>query len=150
METGKKKTSKGYVQVLVHGHPRADSNGYVFEHIYVFEKETGISVPQGCCIHHLNGIKDDNRIENLCLMTHKAHTVMHHNGTKLKEKTKQLISEKAKERFSDKTKHPSYKEVDIDKIQALIDEGWTVEKACNAFGITKRTYYNKRRTNNAE
>ena len=94
---GGKKTSKaGYRLVLMPEHPRADSGGYVFEHIVVFEKATGISVPKGCCIHHLNGIKNDNRIENLCMMSHGAHTAMHHKGAKRTEETKKKISERMK------------------------------------------------------
>lgn len=95
---GKKTSPAGYRLVLMPSHPRADSIGYVFEHIVVFEQATGISVPKGCCIHHLNGIKDDNRIENLCLMSHGAHTAMHHLGTKRSEETKRKISERMKKR----------------------------------------------------
>lgn len=74
---GKRKTSNGYIQVLQPDHPRADSAGYVMEHIVVFEKITGISVPKNCCIHHLNGIKSDNRIENLCMMGIGPHSTFH-------------------------------------------------------------------------
>lgn len=94
--TGKaelKKTSKGYRQVLMPEHKRADINGYVMEHIVIYEKETGIEVPPNCCIHHLNGIKDDNRIENLCMMTNSAHTVFHHTGKRVSKETKIKISE---------------------------------------------------------
>lgn len=74
---GRRMTTKGYVSILMPEHERADRCGYVLEHIYVFEKESGIKVPPNCCVHHLNGNKTDNRIENLCLMTHKAHTAYH-------------------------------------------------------------------------
>ena len=77
---GKRKTSKGYIQILCPDHPRSDSAGYVMEHIVIFEHETGIQIPKNCCIHHLNGNKSDNRIENLCMMTHAGHTVFHHKG----------------------------------------------------------------------
>ena len=53
------------------------------EHILIFEKETGVKVPNNCCIHHLNGIKTDNRIENLCMMLHSAHTTFHNTGRKV-------------------------------------------------------------------
>jgi hypothetical protein len=66
------------------------------EHIVVFEEATGIRVPDNCCVHHLNGDKSDNRIENLCMMQHSAHTVFHHTGAKRSEKTKNNIR-KAKE-----------------------------------------------------
>lgn len=94
---GKKTNTQGYRLVSKPGHPRADSGGYVLEHILVFEDATGISVPEGCCIHHLNGIKDDNRIENLCLMAKSAHTAMHHIGAKRTQETKRKISERRKQ-----------------------------------------------------
>lgn len=93
---GKGKTTGGYNLIFHPDHHRADRRGYVLEHILVFEEATGISVPDGCCIHHLNGIKDDNRIENLCMMTQGAHTVMHHKGAKRTVETRQKISERKK------------------------------------------------------
>lgn len=90
---GVKTTKKGYRQLLMPGHPRADRNGYVMEHIAVWEQETGVAIPDNCCIHHLNGIKNDNRIENLCLMLHGAHTVYHHLGAKRSPETKNGMSE---------------------------------------------------------
>lgn len=96
---GKSKTSKGYILISCPGHHRADNRGYVLEHILIFENETGISVPDNCCIHHLNGIKTDNRIENLCMMSHSAHTIMHHSGSKRSEETKQKISERRKTHY---------------------------------------------------
>ena len=83
----------GYRLVKMPEHHRANQRGYVLEHILVFEKECGIRVPDNCCVHHLNGIKDDNRIENLCLMNHSAHTVFHHKGARRSAETKKKISE---------------------------------------------------------
>ena len=45
-------------------------------HRYIWEKEVG-AIPEGCHIHHLNGDKSDNRIENLAIMTGKGHLRMH-------------------------------------------------------------------------
>jgi len=56
----------GYVSVRVDGKQRA-------EHRVIWEKEHGV-IPKGWVIHHLNGIRDDNRIENLCAMSRKRHS----------------------------------------------------------------------------
>ena len=93
---GVRTTKHGYRQILSPGHPRSDSSGYVMEHIAVWEKETGIPVPIGCVIHHLNGNKQDNRIENLCMMQFGAHTKFHHTGLKRSEETIRRIKEAKK------------------------------------------------------
>lgn len=95
---GTRKTRNGYRQVLMPEHPRADSAGYVMEHIVVWEEATGVAVPKNCCVHHLNGDKKDNRIENLCLMQFAAHTVHHHKGRKCTESTKKKISKRRLEK----------------------------------------------------
>lgn len=82
---GRKITPKGYVQLLMKGHPRADVNGYVFEHIDVWEKHTGIPVHDGFVVHHLDGNKQNNDISNLCLMTFGGHSAYHNRKRKGKK-----------------------------------------------------------------
>lgn len=62
---GKFINSNGYIMVLAKDHPRASSSGYVLEHIIVMEKHIGRMLVPGENVHHINGIKVDNRIENL-------------------------------------------------------------------------------------
>lgn len=136
-------STKGYVLVYLPEHHRADSKGRVFQHIVVFEESTGIIVPSDCVVHHINGNKQDNRIENLCLMTTGAHTALHHSGTKHTKETREKISAKAKARLADKRNHPSYKDVDVSKLLEMRNSGVKIDDICKYYGITKRTYYNK-------
>jgi hypothetical protein len=53
----------------VPGHPRADQGNYVFEHVLVMEEMLGRYLLPGENVHHRNGVKDDNRPENLELWT---------------------------------------------------------------------------------
>jgi len=63
---GRSLTKDGYIEVRINGKQRR-------EHRVVWEKEHG-SIPKGWVIHHLNGIRSDNRIENLCAMPLKRHS----------------------------------------------------------------------------
>ena len=65
---GRTRHKAGYVMVRVPDHPRA-SLGYVFEHILVAEELIGRYLVEGESVHHINGVRDDNRPENLELWT---------------------------------------------------------------------------------
>jgi hypothetical protein len=66
----------GYIRVYVPGHPAANSDGYALEHRYVAH-EAGWTIPAGSHVHHKNGIKDDNRLENLEVLKASEHHRQH-------------------------------------------------------------------------
>jgi hypothetical protein len=72
-----KKRDDGYIAVYFPDHPEANSEGYVMKHRLVMEKALGYKIPNGFVVHHINHIRDDNRIENLALMLFGAHAGMH-------------------------------------------------------------------------
>lgn len=74
---GKKHRFDGYVAVWLPEHPFAKS-GYVMEHRLVMEKEIGRYLTREEVVHHINGRRDDNRIENLKLFPNGAEHQRYH------------------------------------------------------------------------
>lgn len=73
----------GYVQVKVSGQRR-----WPFEHRLVWEAANG-PIPPGHIIHHVNGLKTDNRLDNLALTTQSEHARTLH-GQRTKEHYRQI------------------------------------------------------------
>lgn len=69
---GRGRYSQGYIWVHKPDHPRATKQGRVREHILIWEQAHG-PTPPGWEVHHINGIKDDNRLVNLLALPPRAH-----------------------------------------------------------------------------
>jgi hypothetical protein len=58
-------TSFGYRQIIRHDHPNSRKDGQMFEHVFVMSEYLGRPLIKGENVHHKNGIRHDNRVENL-------------------------------------------------------------------------------------
>jgi len=84
---GKGQSVSGYITVRLYPddffYPMADKRWhYIFEHRLVMAKALGRCLQTWELVHHKNGIKTDNRIENLELTTNGSHILEHHKGYK--------------------------------------------------------------------
>lgn len=72
-------TQAEYVLIYSPRHPNRNrmGKGYVFEHRLVMEKKIKRFLTKNEVVHHINGIRSDNRIKNLVLIT-KSNHVAHH------------------------------------------------------------------------
>ena len=66
---GKFQNETGYIQIKLSSddffYPMTGKRGYILEHRLVMAKHLGRLLEKNEVVHHINGIKNDNRLENL-------------------------------------------------------------------------------------
>jgi len=76
---GRIKDGRGYIRI------KKDGVGYKAEHRIIAENTIGRELLPDEDVHHINGIKDDNRPENLQVLSHEDHLKITHQGNRKQE-----------------------------------------------------------------
>lgn len=66
-----------YVYIRQPLHPNAPARGYIAEHRLIIEWSLGRFLKPWEHVHHKNGVRDDNRLENLEVMSEGDHVRLH-------------------------------------------------------------------------
>lgn len=72
-EGGRFKTSNGYWSIFKPTHLNATSNGYILEHRFVMSEYLKRPLEEWEDVHHKDGNKENNKIENLEIVFKKTH-----------------------------------------------------------------------------
>lgn len=76
-KNGVERAHGGYLYELDYYSPSANKKGQVLQHRLVVERFIGRQLKKTEIVHHINGNRKDNRIENLMVMSQSEHMKLH-------------------------------------------------------------------------
>jgi hypothetical protein len=83
---GHKGKATTYKTLIKHGHPNANTKGVILEHRFVMSEHLGRALFTNENVHHINGDRKDNRIENLELWSE-----MQPSGQRIEDKVQYAL-----------------------------------------------------------
>jgi hypothetical protein len=99
---GYRKDNQGYVILWLPNHPLANKSGNVYEHRLVMSEQIGRWLAKHETVHHKNGVRNDNRPENLELWSNaqpygqRVEDKVNHAIEILKQYAPELLAQKVK------------------------------------------------------
>lgn len=106
------------------------------EHRYVMEQHLGRQLSRDEVVHHKDGDKSNNDIENLELMSLSEHSRQHQLGNMPSEETRRKLSEALMGRKSTDRK---LNDGQAEQIRELHKDGMSNRKIAKMFGVSHQT-----------
>lgn len=94
---GRVRDVHGYWWLYRPDHPRTTINGYVREHRIVWEEANGRLLRPDEDVHHIDGDRGNNALENLVALTKKQHRAAHHADPEWAAQFSDMLRERYKD-----------------------------------------------------